>query len=545
MYPLRISQSFIKDHHYDLLYLTKGSNKHYCFISNLSALVRSQKKPNGGDKLHICRSCLFHFRKAEQLERHYLTCCRFQPVKPQLPIQNVNDFISFNSRKFKMLQYVPYVIYSDFETCLTPILLNGSSNTVDTHLHEPTSFCYYIVSRNSLDDTKYEPIIYRGPNAAKVFWKSMHKEAQNISNKIKSSSQPMIIDLEEEMQLRNTPNPICHLCKKRILEKEDLVLDHDHLSKNLRPPGMNPSNVRGVAHSKCNLAFSIPQFLPVILHNGSKYDFRLILSECAADEEMSLFENIKKKKNKKNIIKKNKKINGGKKRQVNRVRNAFIDDQAKDDDDDDGLYYEESDISDTESINDFINDESESEGNVEESDDDDESVIGGIQDRTERKRRREFGSSDEEEDDADTDEYYSESSNIKIVSDEVIGEKQSATRINVLARSAEDFISFEKYITFDLRLRFLDSYRFLSDSLSHLASILEKSKMKHVRKFYNTDEQFEIACRKGVFPYEYISHPSKYDDSCLPPIESFYSSLTGQSISKKKSTILHSLCFKY
>lgn len=116
-------------------------------------------------------------------------------------------------------------------------------NSTETHLHTPTSFCYYIVTRNALDEVSYRPVIYRGPNASKMFWRKIHEEAWNISRKIALTSQGMIIDQAEARKIQNTPNPICHLCKKPIDNRKDLVLDHNHLSKNLRPPGEKPSNI--------------------------------------------------------------------------------------------------------------------------------------------------------------------------------------------------------------------------------------------------------------------------------------------------------------
>jgi len=45
-------------------------------------------------------------------------------------------------------------------------------------------------------------------------------------------------------------------------------------------------------------------------------------------------------------------------------------------------------------------------------------------------------------------------------------------------------------------------------------------------------ENFSLLTRKGIFPYEYIDCFEKLEDMCLPPRESFYSSLTGDTISK-------------
>jgi len=45
-------------------------------------------------------------------------------------------------------------------------------------------------------------------------------------------------------------------------------------------------------------------------------------------------------------------------------------------------------------------------------------------------------------------------------------------------------------------------------------------------------ENFDLLTRKGIFPYEYIDCVEKSEDMCLLPRESFYSSLTGDTISE-------------
>ena len=37
------------------------------------------------------------------------------------------------------------------------------------------------------------------------------------------------------------------------------------------------------AHSICNLRYSVPHEIPIIFHNGSKYDYHFIIKELAAE----------------------------------------------------------------------------------------------------------------------------------------------------------------------------------------------------------------------------------------------------------------------
>ena len=114
----------------------------------------------------------------------------------------------------------------------------------------------------------------------------MREEFNRLSREVYANRKPMIISQDEKEEMLNFLNPVCHICEKVILDKLDIVLDHDHLSSNLHSPSdpRPPSNVRGLAHCDCNLAFSLPNFIPIIFHNGSKYDFKFLISSCVENE---------------------------------------------------------------------------------------------------------------------------------------------------------------------------------------------------------------------------------------------------------------------
>ncbi|XP_018378038.1 PREDICTED: DNA polymerase-like, partial [Trachymyrmex cornetzi] len=114
-------------------------------------------------------------------------------------------------------------------------------------------------------------------------------------------------------------------------------------------------------------------------------------------------------------------------------------------------------------------------------------------------------------------------------------------RVDLLPITKEKYISFTKHVkatnskqgTDCLKLRFVDSFKFLNTSLEKLVSYLDKSKLKIIRsEFSNLDaEDFDLLTRKGVFPYEYIDSVDKLNETSLPPRELFYSSLTDEAAS--------------
>ena len=70
----------------------------------------------------------------------------------------------------------------------------------------------------------------------------------------------------EEHKLYYETNNICHICSKTCINK---VRDHFH----------ETCKYRGPAGRICNLRYKHQNFIPVIFHNGSGYDFNLLYSE--------------------------------------------------------------------------------------------------------------------------------------------------------------------------------------------------------------------------------------------------------------------------
>ena len=70
----------------------------------------------------------------------------------------------------------------------------------------------------------------------------------------------------EEDKLYHETNNTCHICSKTCINK---VKDHCH----------ETGKYRGPACKICNLRYKQQNFIPVIFHNGSGYDFNLLYSE--------------------------------------------------------------------------------------------------------------------------------------------------------------------------------------------------------------------------------------------------------------------------
>ena len=75
---------------------------------------------------------------------------------------------------------------------------------------------------------------------------------------------------------------VCHICKKEFnTDKNDKntfklyhkVRDHCHYT----------GKFRGGAHSICNLRHKTPKEISVVFHNGSTYDYHLIIKQLAKE----------------------------------------------------------------------------------------------------------------------------------------------------------------------------------------------------------------------------------------------------------------------
>jgi ssDNA-binding Zn-finger/Zn-ribbon topoisomerase 1 len=110
--------------------------------------------------------------------------------------------------------------------------------------------------------------------------------------------------------------------------------------------------------------------------------------------------------------------------------------------------------------------------------------------------------------------------------------KKNFSNIKIIAQN------FEKYMTFSFgNFRMLDSFAFMSSSLDTLSSNLLKDGRHNFNHTLSdpllTDEQKDLLLCKGVYPYEYMDDVERFNETELPPIESFYSQLSESNISKE------------
>lgn len=124
--------------------------------------------------------------------------------------------------------------------------------------------------------------------------------------------------------------------------------------------------------------------------------------------------------------------------------------------------------------------------------------------------------------------------------------KKLATQIDgdtsIIPNNMEQYISFSKVVAESvndkgykqkIRLKFIDSCRFMPASLSNLASLIPASKKRILYaeglKEYSLN-QIAMLERKGVFPYDYVDCLERLDETSLPTKEQFHSELNDESL---------------
>ena len=253
----------------DLLLIEEWGKKHYCAIKNRSKLL-SKLNSNHNGKEHFCIYCLHSFYSEEACFKHMEYCQDHDFCHVKMPKEEKKWLIYQDGSKELRL---PFTMYADIECILVPFQgCARDPNLAESYtdivcLHVPSGFTLYIKFFNG----DIRPLLsYRGEDCMEVLVKALKREGKRILNMPEKDMLPLTHGEQEA----HKNSRICHICKnqfERNPEKrgEWKVKDHCHYT----------GQYRGAAHSKCNLAYKLPKYIPVIFHNLSGYDAHLIICE--------------------------------------------------------------------------------------------------------------------------------------------------------------------------------------------------------------------------------------------------------------------------
>lgn len=118
--------------------------------------------------------------------------------------------------------------------------------------------------------------------------------------------------------------------------------------------------------------------------------------------------------------------------------------------------------------------------------------------------------------------------------------------ISIIPLNAEEYISFTKVVLDSspwyndirekIRLKFIDSFRFMPESLSKLASWLPVNEERILHSEYGknyTSEQIVMLQQKGIFPYDYVDSINRLNETMLPSKDKFKNELNDEEITDK------------
>ncbi|XP_074036831.1 uncharacterized protein [Leptinotarsa decemlineata] len=118
------------------------------------------------------------------------------------------------------------------------------------------------------------------------------------------------------------------------------------------------------------------------------------------------------------------------------------------------------------------------------------------------------------------------------------------SKVDVLAQTKEKYISFTKHLFMEnklnrngqlkkvfLKLRFIDSFKFMSASLQELGDNLDEKHFVEMRKHFPENDKFKLMRQKGVFPYSFIDSLDKLNYSSIPSKADFFDKLNERHIS--------------
>ena len=128
------------------------------------------------------------------------------------------------------------------------------------------------------DDENYQPeiVTYSDENVLEHFFESILSETTKLMEKLRTNKTMIFNDEDKRKYEKST---VCHICEKTILKNEEHIPKKDRLGSKVRDHCHLTGKFRGAAHSKCNLAYRVPHFIPVFFHNLEGYDSHLLMQK--------------------------------------------------------------------------------------------------------------------------------------------------------------------------------------------------------------------------------------------------------------------------
>jgi hypothetical protein len=261
----------------DILYVEKYTDdyeeyqSHYCLITNINSILAKNHH-----KAYLCRRCFHRFTSQNALVKHNELCGKKPLSIPILPKEGDN-YLEFKNHHFQ--HKLPFVFYCDFEAINIQVSKQTSEKTQTLFEQKPLSYGYKLIS-NYPEIIKPCTEMYTGKDSIKTFLNSIIDKYESIWKNCPNEE----LCLTEEEEIKQDKARKCYMCGVRFKNTQDnnrmKVREHDHWTGFYRGPACQSCNTKEGKASKT---------IPVVFHNGSKYDFHFLIEELV---------NIKDNKNK-------------------------------------------------------------------------------------------------------------------------------------------------------------------------------------------------------------------------------------------------------
>ena len=249
--------------------ITNGENWHHLVVKSLPGLLKGITSSHKED--FYCLNCFCAYSTKNKLEEHKKICENNKYCHVQMPNED-NKIIKYNQgeKSIKLL----FIIYADLECLLEKMrtCYNNPEESSTTKINKHMPSGYSLFTHCSFDKTKNKLNYYRGKDCMKKFCINLREHATKIINYEKKKMIPLAIKEEKY----HNKQKICYICKKEFNtndKKHYKVKDHCHYT----------GKYRGAAHNICNLRYKIPKEIPIVFHNGSKYDYHFIVKELVKE----------------------------------------------------------------------------------------------------------------------------------------------------------------------------------------------------------------------------------------------------------------------
>ena len=256
--PLTVSKHTERPFQCNLLCIEKRNKLHWVAITNLDSFLAQFSSKHHGSK--FCKRCLSPCADSTALAIHSEKCHEVQKV---IVPTEAEKFLSF--RDHHKTEKAEFFIVYDTEARIVP-------KTKKRQDHVLLSFCYYIVSRNNLIDSK--PVYYCAKNdeenVASVFVQKIMQEHDRLLEIINKYHPMNKLTPEQIQHAQQTSH--CIACNKPIIKGQKIARHHLHYL-----PGQN---FRTILHSTCNLRLRQSKEINCLAHNMN-YDLKFFTAEFA------------------------------------------------------------------------------------------------------------------------------------------------------------------------------------------------------------------------------------------------------------------------